>query len=173
MQRTAAGLVPVLRRVSGGKVRLKLNAVITENHVRDDEALSSMLEYARRTGADAVKLVELLETKDAHAWPLKKVSAALMEKKLAETGLVLSMRTCRTSYWRAPDGLTVEVTRCACAVGCEHCDETRGDSFTGGTHYHPCFLDGKTIPMEGRTLEDVLEEGEMFLKGFIAARKAA
>ena len=171
--RTATELVPVLRRISAGKLRLKLNAVITENHIRDDRALPEMLEYACRTGAGTVKFVELLETKDARFWPLKKMSAGSMERKLVESGFAFLKRTCRTSYWRSADGLTVEVTRCACAAGCERCDETRGDSFTGGTHYHPCFLDEKTIPVEGRMLEDVLEEGEMFLKEFIAAKNAA
>lgn len=171
--RTATELVPVLRRISAGKLRLKLNAVITENHIRDDRALPAMLEYACRTGAGTVKFVELMETKDARFWPLKKMSAGSMERKLVESGFAFLKRTCRTSYWRSADGLTVEVTRCACAAGCEHCDETRGDSFTGGTHYHPCFLDEKTIPVEGRMLEAVLEEGEKFLKEFIAAKNAA
>ena len=171
--RTAMELESILRRVSSGGVRLKLNAVLTENYVSDGEALPEMLEYARKTGAKAVKFVELLETKDAGKWPLKKIDAAVMDRKLEESGFVFSRRTCRTTYWDTKDGLSVEVTRCACAVGCEHCDETRGDSFTGGTHYHPCFLDGKSIRMEGRKLEDVLAEGEKFLQEYISNRMAA
>lgn len=171
--RTAIELEPILQRISSGKLRLKLNAVITENYFRDDRLLSAMLEYACRTGAGTVKFVELLETKDIRFWPLKKMSAGSMERKLLESGFIFLKRTCRTSYWRSSDGLTVEVTRCACAAGCERCDETRGDSFTGGTHYHPCFLDEKTILVEGRMLEHVLVEGDVFLKEFIAAKNVA
>ena len=51
--------------------------------------------------------------------------------------------------------------------------DARGDFFTGGTHYHPCFLSTETISMAGRSLEDVLAEGEAYLRQFIIARKAA
>jgi hypothetical protein len=132
-----------------------------------------MLDYAVDVGADSVKFVELLETKDATGWPMRGVPVDALETRFAQEGFVPYRRTLRTSFWRTPHGLTLEVTRCACALGCEHCEATRGDSFTGGTHYHPCFLSAETIPMAGRPLEDVLAEGEAYLRKFIKARKAA
>ncbi len=171
--RTADGLKPILRRLSSGPVRLKLNAVVTSGMVEDGEALAAILDYALDVGAGTVKFVELLQTKDAGAWPQKAVPLETLDARFAGEGYVLSRRTLRTSYWRTPAGLMLETTRCSCALGCEHCEATRGDFFTGGTHYHPCFLSDKTIPMEGRTLEDVLAEGEAYLRAFIAGQKAA
>ena len=171
--RTAEELKPILRRLSSGSVRLKLNAVITSGIAEDRDSLATILDYAHAVGAGTVKFVELLQTKDASAWPQKAVPVAALDARFANEGFCLFHRTLRTSYWRTPSGLTLETTRCACAVGCEHCEATRGDSFTGGTHYHPCFLSGKTIPMEGRTLEDVLAEGDAYLRAFIDGRKAA
>ena len=171
--RTAEELKPILRRLSSGSVRLKLNAVITSGIAEDRDSLAAILDYAHAVGAGTVKFVELLQTKDASAWPQKAVPVAALDARFANEGFCLFHRTLRTSYWRTPSGLTLETTRCACAVGCGHCEATRGDSFTGGTHYHPCFLSGKTIPMEGRTLEDVLAEGDAYLRAFIDGRKAA
>ncbi|MBQ3807803.1 MAG: 4Fe-4S cluster-binding domain-containing protein [Kiritimatiellae bacterium] len=71
------------------------------------------------------------------------------------------------------DMSVIEALERSCALGCEHCEATRGDSFTGGTHYHPCFLSPMAIPMAGRSLEDVLTEGEDYIKRFIAGRTAA
>ena len=171
--RTAEELKPILRRLSSGPVRLKLNAVVTDRLVKDSGALHALLAYAREVGADAIKFVELLETKDASNWPMKGVPVKILGKRFAEEGFVEEGNTLRTSYWRAEDGLVLEATRCACALGCEHCEATRGDSFTGGTHYHPCFLSPMAIPMAGRSLEDVLTEGEDYIKRFIAGRTAA
>ena len=172
-RRTAEELKPILRRLSSGSVRLKLNAVITSGITEDHDSLAAILDYAHAVGAGTVKFVELLQTKDASAWPQKAVPVEALDARFADEGFSLFRRTLRTSYWRTLLGLTLETTRCACAVGCEHCEATRGDSFTGGTHYHPCFLAGKTIPMEGRTLEDVLAEGDAYLRAFIDGRKAA
>ena len=172
-RRTAEELKPILRRLSAGPVRLKLNAVITSGIVEDRDSLAALLDYAHAVGAGTVKFVELLQTKDASAWPQKAVPVEALDARFADEGFGLFRRTLRTSYWRTPWGLTLETTRCACAVGCEHCEATRGDSFTGGTHYHPCFLAGKTIPMEGRTLDDVLAEGDAYLRAFIDGRRAA
>ena len=171
--RSAEELKPILRRLSSGPVGLKLNAVVTAGFAEDDSSLAAMLDYARDVGADAVKFVELLQTKDASTWPLKAVSLKALEDRFIDEGFFLYNRMLRTSYWRTPVGLVLETTRCACALGCEHCEATRGDSFTGGTHYHPCFLSGKTIPMEGRTLEDVLAEGDAYLRTFIGGKRAA
>ena len=172
-RRSADELKPVLRRLSSGPVRLKLNAVLTSAFVDDTTSLAAMTDYALEVGADAVKFVELLETKDAAGWPMGAVPLEAVNARFAEEGFVLFRQTLRTSYWRTPQGLVLEATRCACALGCEHCEATRGDSFTGGTHYHPCFLSAETIPMAGRPLENVLEEGESYLRKLIDARKAA
>ena len=171
--RTAEELKPILRRLSSGSVRLKLNAVITSGIAEDRDSLAAILDYAHAVGAGTVKFVELLQTKDASAWPQKAVSVEALDARFVDEGFALFRRTLRTSYWRTQMDLVLETTRCACALGCEHCEATRGDSFTGGTHYHPCFLSGKTIPMEGRTLEDVLAEGDAYLRAFIDGRKAA
>lgn len=171
--RTAEELKPILRRLSSGLVRLKLNAVLTTGFVEDRSSLIAMVDYARAVGAGTIKFVELLMTKGASGWPMKGVPLEALNTRFAEEGFSLFKQTLRTSYWRTPDGLVLEATRCACALGCEHCEATRGDSFTGGTHYHPCFLSEKTIPMTGRPLEDVLAEGEAYLREFIHARKVA
>ena len=170
-RRTAAELKPILKRLSAGSVRLKLNVALTEDYVRDDSVLKAMLVYAREVGAAAVKFVELLETKDASRWPLKGAKVSDFNGRLIRLGLIGEHRTLRTAYWRTTDGITLEVTRCACALGCEHCDATRGDSFTGGTHYHPCFLDGFTVPMTGRTLDRVLAIGDEYIRRRIAATR--
>jgi len=172
-RRSAEELKPILRRLSSGPVRLKLNAVLTDGFVKDSSSLAAMLDYAREVGAYAVKFVELLVTKAAADWPMRGVPIEALNTRFAEEGFVLCRRTLRTSYWRTPDGLVLEATRCACALGCGHCEATRGDSFTGGTHYHPCFLTAETIPMAGRPLEEVLKDGEAYLKKFIGTRKAA
>lgn len=175
-RRTPADLKPILKRLSSGSVRLKLNAVLTEDLVRNDRALKRMVAYAREVGASAVKFVELLETKDASKWPLRGAKVSEFNGRLIRLGLICERRTLRTAYWRTADGLSLEVTRCACALGCEHCEATRGDSFTGGTHYHPCFLDGFAVPMAGRTLEEVLAIGEEYIRrrmAVLSARRAA
>ncbi len=172
-RRSAEELKPLLRRLSAGHVRLKLNSVLTKESLADKSSLSVMLDYARDVGADAIKFVELLVTKDASDWPMGSASLESLNARFAEEGFTLFRQTIRTSYWRTPQGPVLEATRCACALGCEHCEETRGDSFTGGTHYHPCFLSAKTIPMAGRSLEEVLEEGGAYLKQFICAQKVA
>lgn len=171
--RSAQELKHILRRLSAGPVRLKLNAVLTAEFVEDRESLAAMLDYARNVRADAVKFVELLMTKDASEWPIKGAPLDALNVRFTEEGFVLFRESLRTSYWRTPLGLVLEATRCACALGCKHCEATRGDSFTGGTHYHPCFLSGKTIPMSGRPLEDVLAEGETYLINLIRTRTAA
>ena len=172
-RRTAEELKPILRRLSAGPVRLKLNAVVTADIVEDGNALTAILDYAHAVGAGTVKFVELLQTKDASAWPQKAVPVEALDARFVDEGFALFRRTLRTSYWRTPMGLVLETTRCACALGCEHCEATRGDSFTGGTHYHPCFLSTKTIPMEGRSLEEVLAEGDAYLRTFIGGKRAA
>ena len=171
--RAAEDLKPILRRLSSGPVCLKLNAALTSGFVYDETSLATLLEYAREVGAYTVKFVELLKTKDDSLWPRQYIPVDALNQRLQEEGFFLYRKTLRTYYWRTPSGLIVEGTRCSCVVGCEHCNETRGDSFTGGTHYHPCFLAAKTISMEGRTLEDVLEEGESYLEAFIKAGKVA
>ena len=163
-RRTAEELKPMLKRLASGPVRLKLNAALTESMADGSGRLESLLAYAREVGASAVKFVELLETKDPSAWPLKGARVSDFNGRLIRAGLVTLSRTLRTTYWQDRDGLVVEVTRCACALGCAHCDATRGDSFNGGTHYHPCFMDRKAIPLAGRSLEEVLEEGEAYLR---------
>ena len=172
-RRSAEELKPILRRLSSGPVGLKLNAVLTAGFVEDDSSLAAMLDYAREVGADTVKFVELLVTKDSSSWPMKGVPLEALNARFADEGFSLFRQTIRTSYWRTPQGLVLETTRCVCALGCEHCEATRGDFFTGGTHYHPCFLSTETISMAGRSLEDVLAEGEAYLRQFIIARKAA
>lgn len=171
--RTAEQLKPMLKRLSSGPVRLKLNAVLTRELVAEDGALDALLDYARDVGAGTVKVVELLPTKDAAAWPRQAVPVAAMNARLFARGCYRFRETLRTTYWTAGDGLVLEVTRCACALGCEHCEATRGDSFTGGDAYHPCFLAAKTIPMRGRPLADVLAEGDAYLAAIAAARRAA
>lgn len=173
LARTPEQIAPMLRRLASGPVRIKLNAVLTSAFVEGTDALESMFAYAREVGAGTVKFVELLRTRDAASWPKTPVSVAEMERCLVRKGLVRRSGTLRTSYWRTQDGLGVEVTRCACAVGCAHCLETRGDFFTGGTHFHPCFMSGKTIPLDGRALDDVLAEGDVYLMRRIAPRQAA
>ncbi len=172
-RRTAEELKPILRRLSAGPVRLKLNAVVTADIVEDDNAITAMIDYAHAVGAGTVKFVELLQTKDASAWPQKAVPLKALEDRFTDEGFFLYDRTLRTSYWRTPYGLSLETTRCACALGCEHCEATHGDFFTGGTHYHPCFLSAKTILMEGRSLDEVLAEGETYLQAVIKGRRAA
>ena len=163
-RRTAEELKPILKRLTAGPVRLKLNAALTESLADGSGRLESLLAYAQNVGATAVKFVELLETKDPSAWPLKGARVSDFNGRLIRAGFTTLSRTLRTTYWCGPAGLTLEVTRCACALGCAHCEATRGDSFNGGTHYHPCFMDARAIPLAGRPLEDVLEEGEAYLK---------
>ena len=172
-RRSAEELKQILRRLSSGNVRLKLNAVLTAEFADDTTALYALLDYAREVGAGTVKFVELLQTKDAAGWPMWGVPLEAANARFSEEGFAMFRQTLRTSYWRTPQGVVLEATRCACALGCEHCEATRGDSFTGGTHYHPCFLSDETIPMEGRPLADVLSEGEAYLKKFIDAWKVA
>ena len=172
-RRSADELRPILRRLSSGPVHLKLNAVVTDGLAGEGGGFDAILDYARDVGAGTVKFVELFETKDAAGWPQKAVPVAELDARFAAEGFVLFRRTLRTSYWRTPSGLVLETTRCACALGCEHCEATHGDFFTGGTHFHPCFLAEKAIAMEGRTLEEVLAEGDAYLQKVIRARKAA
>lgn len=175
-RRTAEQLKPVLKRLSAGPVRLKLNAALTESLADGSGRLEALLAYAREVGASAVKFVELLETRDPSAWPLKGAKVSDFNGRLIRAGFITLSRTLRTTYWQDRSGIVLEVTRCACALGCAHCEATRGDSFNGGTHYHPCFMDQKAIPMSGRTLESVLEEGAAYLQERISrttGRKAA
>lgn len=175
-RRTAEQLKPVLKRLSAGPVRLKLNAALTESLADGSGRLEALLAYAREVGASAVKFVELLETRDPSAWPLKGAKVSDFNGRLIRAGFITLSRTLRTTYWQDRSGIVLEVTRCACALGCAHCEATRGDSFNGGTHYHPCFMDQKAIPMSGRTLESVLEEGAAYLRERISrttGRKAA
>ena len=175
-RRTAEQLKPVLKRLSAGPVRLKLNAALTESLADGSGRLEALLAYAREVGASAVKFVELLETRDPSAWPLKGAKVSDFNGRLIRAGFITLSRTLRTTYWQDRSGVVLEVTRCACALGCAHCEATRGDSFNGGTHYHPCFMDQKAIPMSGRTLESVLEEGAAYLQERISrttGRKAA
>lgn len=175
-RRTAEQLKPVLKRLSAGPVRLKLNAALTESLADGSGRLDALLAYAREVGASAVKFVELLETRDPSAWPLKGAKVSDFNGRLIRAGFITLSRTLRTTYWQDRSGVVLEVTRCACALGCAHCEATRGDSFNGGTHYHPCFMDQKAIPMSGRTLESVLEEGTAYLQERISrttGRKAA
>lgn len=175
-RRTAEQLKPVLKRLSAGPVRLKLNAALTESLADGSGCLEALLAYAREVGASAVKFVELLETRDPSAWPLKGAKVSDFNGRLIRAGFITLSRTLRTTYWQDRSGIVLEVTRCACALGCAHCEATRGDSFNGGTHYHPCFMDQKAIPMSGRTLESVLEEGAAYLQERISrttGRKAA
>lgn len=165
-RRTADELKPILKRLSSGPVRLKLNAVLTRDFAADD-AFDALLAYAREVGATTVKFVELMRVGDVSRWPRAALSASEMNARLCAAGYADVRRTLRTNYWRAADGLALEVTHCACAMGCAHCEATRGDSFTGGILYHPCFLAEKTIPLAGRPLADVLAEGEAYLRGFI------
>ena len=171
--RTAEELKPVLRRLSSGSVRLKLNAVITDGLVKDENALPAILGYAREVGASAVKFVELLETRDSSCWPMKGIPAQALGGLFSAAGFSEEGKTLRTEYWRSEDGLILEVSRCACALGCGLCEATRGDSFTGGTHYHPCFFSSVSIAMSGRSLEDVLKEGDDIINQFRAKRNAA
>lgn len=175
-RRTAEQLKPVLKRLSAGPIRLKLNAALTESLADGSGRLDALLAYAREVGASAVKFVELLETRDPSAWPLKGAKVSDFNGRLIRAGFITLSRTLRTTYWQDRSGVVLEVTRCACALGCAHCEATRGDSFNGGTHYHPCFMDQKAIPMSGRTLESVLEEGAAYLQERISrttGRKAA
>ena len=175
-RRTAEQLKSVLKRLSAGPVRLKLNAALTESLADGSGRLEALLAYAREVGASAVKFVELLETRDPSAWPLKGAKVSDFNGRLIRAGFITLSRTLRTTYWQDRSGIVLEVTRCACALGCAHCEATRGDSFNGGTHYHPCFMDQKAIPMSGRTLESVLEEGAAYLQERISrttGRKAA
>ena len=175
-RRTAEQLKSVLKRLSAGPVRLKLNAALTESLADGSGRLEALLAYAREVGASAVKFVELLETRDPSAWPLKGAKVSDFNGRLILAGFITLSRTLRTTYWQDRSGIVLEVTRCACALGCAHCEATRGDSFNGGTHYHPCFMDQKAIPMSGRTLESVLEEGAAYLQERISrttGRKAA
>ena len=175
-RRTAEQLKPVLKRLSAGPIRLKLNAALTESLADGSGRLDALLAYAREVGASAVKFVELLETRDPSAWPLKGAKVSDFNGRLIRAGFITLSRTLRTTYWQDRSGVVLEVTRCACALGCAHCEATRGDSFNGGTHYHPCFMDQKAIPMSGRTLESVLEEGTAYLQERISrttGRKAA
>ncbi|MDO5318636.1 MAG: radical SAM protein [bacterium] len=171
--RTPDQIKPMLKRLALGLVRVKVNAVLTSEFVENGDAMEALFTYARDVGAGTVKFVELLRTKDAASWPKIPASVDEMERCLLRRGLVDQGRTLRTSYWRTLDGLCVEVTRCACAVGCAHCLKTRGDFFTGGTHFHPCFMSRKTIPLEGRSLDDVLAEGDAYLMRRIAPLQAA
>ena len=170
---TAEELKPKLRRLTSGAVRLKLNAVITDSLVEDASARAAILRYARDVGASAVKYVELLETKDSSAWPQKGVSAKALSRCFSAEGYSEEGRTLRTEYWRTEDGIVLEVSRCACSLGCGLCEATRGDSFTGGLYYHPCFMSPVAISMAGRSLEDVLEEGDGIIKRFASGRSAA
>ena len=175
-RRTAEQLKSVLKRLSAGPVRLKLNAALTESLADGSGRLEALLAYAREVGASAVKFVELLETRDPSAWPLKGAKVSDFNGRLIRAGFITLSRTLRTTYWQDRSGIVLEVTRCACALGCAHCEAARGDSFNGGTHYHPCFMDQKAIPMSGRTLESVLEEGAAYLQERISrttGRKAA
>ena len=171
--RTAEELKLVLRRMSSGSVRLKLNAVITDGLVKDENALPAILGYAREVGASAVKFVELLETRDSSCWPMKGIPAEALGGLFTVAGFSEDGKTLRTEHWRSEDGLVLEVSRCACALGCGLCEATRGDSFTGGTHYHPCFFSSVSIAMSGRSLEDVLKEGDDIIRQVRAKRIAA
>jgi len=165
--KTAEELRPILKRLSSGPVLLKLNAVLTRRLVVNKGlVIDSLLEYAKDVGAKRIKFIELLETTDISSWPMKPLSVEEMNNVLAERHYVheSDRDTLRTNYWHTPDDLILEVTRVSCTLGCDHCEATCADSFTGATHYHPCFSSPKAIEMKGRTLEDVLSEGEEYLK---------
>ena len=120
-RRTAEELKPILRRLSSGTVRLKINAVITDSVANDGDTLAAILDYAHAVGADTVKFVELLQTKEACDWPQKAAPVAVLESRFVDEGFYLYNHTLRTSYWRTTSGLILETTRCACALGCEYC----------------------------------------------------
>lgn len=169
--RTAEQLRPLLCRLNAGGIKVKLNAVLTHEFMEED--FDDFLAFAESVGADAVKLVELLPTANAGTWRKRPISAAEVDSELEARGYPAFRRVPRTTYHRTPKGVVVEVTRCACALGCRHCAETRGDFFTGGTLYHPCFMDTKAIPLAGRSLEDVLAEGDAFIEEYISRHDAA
>ena len=170
--RTAEELRPILKRLSSGRVLLKLNAVLTRRLVANKGmVIDSLLEYALDVGAKRIKFIELFESPDISSWPLKPLSVEEMNKVLADRKYVhdSDRDTLRTNFWHTPDGLTLEVTRVSCTLECEHCAATFADCFTGATHYHPCFSSPKAIEMDGLSHEDVLFEGEQYLKDQRAA----
>ncbi len=124
---SALNLKPILRRLGSGPVRLKLNAALTSDFAEDGDALDAILDFAHEVGADAVKFVELLATKDSSSWSLKHVPIETLEERFSKEGYAIVRRMLRTSYWQGPNGIILEATRCACALGCEHCEATRGD----------------------------------------------
>ena len=153
------------KRLTARGIGLKVNAVILRDLAENDTRLEGLVSFARETGASHVKLIEMLVTEEhpelaEHFLPLEAVEARVMVRA---NPVSLSERT-HVYRWK-DNGPLVELTRCACRLGCSVCEHFRADFFTGGPRYRPCFLSSLTCRVTADTLTQTLEHGRRMIRG--------
>lgn len=161
---TPSILVERFMHLTARGVGLKINAVLTRDLVQGHSRLAGLMAFASDVGATHVKLIELLVTEAHPELRDQYVSTEDADGMLQKHAKLVTWGRRTRTYQLVSGGPIIELTCCACRLGCSSCESFRADSFTGGDTYHPCFLSPCTYAVTPASLETVIETGRTFIQ---------
>ncbi len=170
--RTDVGqIIDNISRMVNAGIRVKLNMVVLNGVNSGHDVMRSYLERAGKMGVSGIKFIELLVTRDNRMHYRYFYSDEAIRRDLENLGFVEMSTNMRASTFASagyPD-MNVEITRCACKLGCIYCLDYRQRQFDSSLQYHPCFAQSTKGICIGNNVDDLqgaLRKGDKSIAAF-------
>lgn len=153
-----------IRELGRAGIAFNLNYVLLRNQNDSAGQIQKMLDFARETGARAVKFLELLVTDKLVRYFDCYSDVRRVEEVLKGRMHLVRDLGRRREYRFEEGGLSVCVQRCRCRWGCSQCMDFMDRIITPDYRYEPCFTEsGYTLDIGERELAGVFQEGDRFI----------
>ena len=132
-------------RLSAEEICFTLNYVVLRNINDSIEAINEIVDYAVRSGATALKFLELLMIdKLIGFYPnycdVRFVTELLKNRLEPQNSLIR-----RDEYLLSGSKLKIYIQRCRCRLGCKNCIENMDRIITPEGKYEPCFVESERL----------------------------
>jgi len=160
-------IIENIDKIKSRNIYLKLNFVMLRNINNTKEYIESIVNFSLVHKVDTIKFLELLITGELpdmyqHYYKITGIVNILKNK------IILIKKEIRKDiYVYKNSKMLIELSKCACELGCSKCILDRDISISSELKHYPCFLlSTKSIPVDNSNLVNVIKEGSGHLKKF-------
>ncbi|MFA7578249.1 MAG: radical SAM protein [Candidatus Muiribacteriota bacterium] len=141
-------LVKNIKKCLENNINLKLNFVLLKNKNSSYENIDKIMDFSSKHGVKHIKIIEMLITESNKEFYMDFFELTSLINNLRHRAKIIRTESKRfISYYIEDKDINIDLIRCTCALGCNHCFETREIEIMDNNTIQYCFMD-KNIKLD-------------------------